>query len=540
MTLNYLTRRPHEHLRRPHLFWLLVFWLLALFLSSGSYALECPRIPEQARSDVEIEVRAAVGKIGTAKGAELEARTRNITRDLLSKLPKADKVYLEQMMYATYCSTLRDDATLTESQKSDRIKIYNLELRKTVEAAGGKQSAGKRAISARATARAELAGISLTYTADAMVESAKNGDMVAVDLFLAAGMEPDAKNNEGDTALMLAAKGGHTDVVDVLLKVKANVNEKNQDGSTALSFAAANDRRDILGLLLNHGADRDTINSAFRDAVQRGQVEAAGMLLRQGVDKVVVNRALLDAAGSQYLSVVPQLSIVTEAKLNDVIVFLLEQGADVNALSEEAKGWTALMSAATEGRALIAQTLLDAGTDVNAKCACPNFSNGGWTALMMAARVAESKPIVDMLLARGANLDLANNDGETALILVSGVWGETDIMRALLKAGADPNTRVAGGSTVLMLTAASGYTEKVEALLDAGADLHAKNAAGRTALMLAVREGKIPVVQTLLSRGAKVNDTDAAGKTVLNYAEEHPHGQERMELIEILKRAGAT
>lgn len=167
MTLNYLTKLPHKQLRRPHL-----FWLLALFLPSGGYALECPRVPEQARSDVEIEVRAAVGKIGSAKGAELETRTRNITRDLLSRLPKADKVYLEQMMYATYCSTLRDDATQTESQKSDRIKIYNLELRKTVQVAEGKQSTGKRANSARAAARVELAEISLPYTADAMVESA--------------------------------------------------------------------------------------------------------------------------------------------------------------------------------------------------------------------------------------------------------------------------------------------------------------------------------------------------------------------------------
>jgi len=534
VTLNYLTRHQYKLLHRPHL-----LWSLALFLSSGSYALECPRIPEQARSDVEIEVKAAVGKISAAKGTELETRTRNITRDLLSKLPKADKVYLEQMMYSTYCSTLRDDAALTESQKSSRIKIYNLELRRTLQAAGEKPKTERQATSARAAARAELAGISLPYTAEAMVESAKNGDIVAVELFLAAGMNLNAKNAKGDTALMLAAKGGHADVINVLLKAKANVNEKNQDGETALSLAAEKDRRDILGLLLNHGADRDTINSAFRDAVQFGQAEAVSLLLSQGVDKVIVNRALSYAAGSPYLSAVSQLTIVSEAKLNDVIVFLLKQGADVNAVNVEAKGWTALMSAATEGRALIAQTLLDAGADVNAKCTCPNFSNGGWTALMMAARVASSKPIVDMLLARGASLDLVNNDGETALILVSGVWGDTAIMRVLLKAGADPNTQVVGGSTVLMLTAGSGYTEKVEALLDAGADLHAKNAAGRTALMLAVREEKIPVVQALLSRGAKVNDKDAAGKTVLNYAEDL-EGQKRMEMIETLKQAGAT
>ena len=87
-----------------------------LAVAFNVFALDCPAIPEQARKDWQVEVRAAVGRIGSAKGAELETLTRDTTRDLLGKLPQADKVYLEQMMYATYCSTLRDDPALDESQ----------------------------------------------------------------------------------------------------------------------------------------------------------------------------------------------------------------------------------------------------------------------------------------------------------------------------------------------------------------------------------------------------------------------------------------
>jgi hypothetical protein len=80
-----------------------------------------------------------VAKIGPAKGADLKVKEgadlkvkdRKATQDLLSKLPKADRLYLEQMMYATYCSALRDDRSITESEKARRVNAYNAEVRKT-------------------------------------------------------------------------------------------------------------------------------------------------------------------------------------------------------------------------------------------------------------------------------------------------------------------------------------------------------------------------------------------------------------------------
>jgi hypothetical protein len=89
-------------------------------------------MPEQTRKDWEVEVKAAVGKIGPARGADLEARTKSVTKDLMGKLPEANKVYLEQMMFATYCSALRDDKNISETEKGNRIKAYNSEVRRTL------------------------------------------------------------------------------------------------------------------------------------------------------------------------------------------------------------------------------------------------------------------------------------------------------------------------------------------------------------------------------------------------------------------------
>ncbi len=95
-------------------------------------ALECPKQPEQSRKDWDTEVNLAVAKIGPATGAALKMKAKNTTHDLMGKLPGADKVYIEQMMYATYCSALRDDKTITESERAKKLKIYNLEVRKAL------------------------------------------------------------------------------------------------------------------------------------------------------------------------------------------------------------------------------------------------------------------------------------------------------------------------------------------------------------------------------------------------------------------------
>ena len=95
-------------------------------------AIECPRMPEQTNADWGVEVEAAVGRIGPAKGAELAIRTKSATLNLLGRLPEADRVYLEQMMYAGYCSALKADTKMPESEKASLIRAYNKEVRSTI------------------------------------------------------------------------------------------------------------------------------------------------------------------------------------------------------------------------------------------------------------------------------------------------------------------------------------------------------------------------------------------------------------------------
>ncbi len=111
---------------------LLLFLLANAVITSKACALDCPAPPVQVNNDWGIQVQAEVGKIGPVKGAELETRVRTATVDLLGKLPSADRVYLEQMMFAAYCSALHGDKTLSEFAKANQILAYRRELQKNL------------------------------------------------------------------------------------------------------------------------------------------------------------------------------------------------------------------------------------------------------------------------------------------------------------------------------------------------------------------------------------------------------------------------
>ena len=71
-----------------------------------------------------------------------------------------------------------------------------------------------------------------------------------------AGADVNAKNNDGSTPLMVAVYFDKSSgIVNALIEASADVNAKNKDRRTALSFAAEKREPEIVSLLLNAGAD---------------------------------------------------------------------------------------------------------------------------------------------------------------------------------------------------------------------------------------------------------------------------------------------
>jgi excisionase family DNA binding protein len=154
-----------------------------------------------------------------------------------------------------------------------------------------------------------------------LLDAAREGDRDEVKALLAAGADPNVRDGEGWTALMLVTVKGHLDVARDLLDAGADIHIRNQNGWTALRFAVSMDDAEALRLLLEAGADANE-----RDATG--------------------DTALLQAAREK-----------SAASLS----LLLAHGADVNV--RDSSGETALKIAARQGYDEIVQTLREAGAD---------------------------------------------------------------------------------------------------------------------------------------------------------------------------------
>lgn len=113
---------------------------------------------------------------------------------------------------------------------------------------------------------------------------------------------------------------------------------------------------------------------------------------------------------------------------------------------------------------------------------------------------------VASLLRRGAPVNAGDKYGTTPLYKAA-VQGETEIVRMLLEAGADPNRESSGEDegTPLCAAASWGHTEIVRLLLQHGADPNAietPNKGPMTALKWAMRNGHHDVVAILVEAGA--------------------------------------
>jgi ankyrin repeat protein len=290
-------------------------------------------------------------------------------------------------------------------------------------------------------ARTELNRLSLEYTADVFVEAAAKGDIHAVKLFLAAGMDPNVKNGRGATAVSAAVRGGHVQIVKELATRKPIF-----DGHD-LSRAAVRQNGEILRILLDIGADTELKNEAFVSAAATGRFEHMRTLLESGADVSSVGaEALMRAAGSQF-----NRDKVSEIGQHDIVKFLLDLGVDVN--TKNVDGSTPLHYATRSGFVAVIETLLSRGARINAK------NNAGWTALFMALyrhafNIVEYPPkekveqIVEILLANGAEGNVKDSQGKTPLMIAAN-FCSAKVVRMLLDAGSKAGQQDDRGRTAL-------------------------------------------------------------------------------------------
>jgi ankyrin repeat protein len=106
---------------------------------------------------------------------------------------------------------------------------------------------------------------------------------------------------------------------------------------------------------------------------------------------------------------VPFIQFIQSAKRgsNSAVIKFIKEGVDVNIIGNDGLKRTALMWATINNFLLVVDTLIKAGANVNLQ------DSYGETALMFKT----TQKILDKLLNAGANVNIQNNDGNTAIML---------------------------------------------------------------------------------------------------------------------------
>jgi ankyrin repeat protein len=346
------------------------------------------------------------------------------------------------------------------------------------------------------------------------------------------------RNPDGSTPLQWAVYEGDAAEVSRLLDAGADVSLANDYGATPMSLAAEVADVAILKLLLEAGADPDSPNADGQTALmmvaRTGNVEAARLLLDHG--------ATIDARerwGGQ-----SALMWASARRHPELMELLIARGADVDARS----------------------IFRDYQRHVTAEGRPKSLDTGGLTPLLYAAR-ENCLGCVDVLLAHGADIDLPDPDGVSALsiAIMNANW---DLAKELIAAGADVDEWDIYGESPLF-TAVGLYSRRdggrasidplnetdgmgvIRLLLEHGANPNMQlffrpanvrgstNTRGSTPLIRAANAGDLDLVKLLLEHGADATVYMADRQTPIHavLAGRTPE-RTALEIVRVLHEAG--
>jgi ankyrin repeat protein/L-ascorbate metabolism protein UlaG (beta-lactamase superfamily) len=352
--------------------------------------------------------------------------------------------------------------------------------------------------------------------------AAEAGDVESIRALLDAGTPVDIGDADNSTPLDVAAQMDRLDAVKLLVESGADVRHHDNNGMTPLHFASYEGHDDAALYLLEHGADPTAMTNrgsvALHGAALRGSASTVALLLEHGVPVNARN-----AGGFT-----PILSATAGQADVELVRLLVEHGAWVD--DRDREGTTPLHNAAWRGNLDVVRYLIEQGASINAL-----MNGGGNTPLHNAASTGNIE-VVRALLDAGAQVDCRTVWGATPLQWAARQGGE-DVVQLLLERGADPRAVGTDGSTAMFAAMDSGHLPAARLLLEAGADVNGRSPdVHRTPLHLTALRGQVDAAALLLDHGATIDPVDDYGMTPVQCAARYGNP----EVVELLRARGAN
>lgn len=375
-----------------------------------------------------------------------------------------------------------------------------------------------------------------------LIEASKNGDIKEMRRLFVLGADVNYHNAAGYSALLVAALAGQFDAAEVLVvrgarftdveigtlllmivetnnlsllrlltRQKADLNFRYEQGRTILWHAVEKQRWSIFDQLVKAGVDTSIKDNSGQTilmwTIENGMEKVAQMLKNYGLklDPVTASKMLRETVAKENI-----------IKLRGLLPFV----ADVNPVYED--GFTPLWYAAIKGRTDIAEMLLAAGAD-------PNVKDKNKKSLLTYCLETRKFDLASRLIEHKASLSVQ----EANYLLQKGVaLGDADLVRVVLKSGANVNQKFDDGMSPIWVAAFNNNREMVQLLAAAGANINSKDNDGRTILMWAIENNRKELAQVILASGANVNLLDNKKRTALSIAIE----KNNLALVDLLLR----
>lgn len=333
--------------------------------------------------------------------------------------------------------------------------------------------------------------------------------------------------------LAVAIVRGDNELADMLMTRKAGINSMDREFNTPLIYACKKADLKMVEKLLEAGADVNYSTSSQNSALAAAMTAYLQTLTHRGAP---CTPGTSPSTNSIY-------------NLEKIIGLLVASGAKVAPYPTQ-DSMLMMDAVVRAGNTELMDKLLAAGISPSIQIfGCP-------TPLAKAATYGGSPNMFEYLLDHGADPNTILPNG-TSLLQWLTLSSDVTKVRSMLDHGANPNIRNLDNSTPLMkvcsisiadmliaagadvnardakkqtvlMTMGDMSPDMLEFMVKAGIDVNAQNADGTTALMRAARENSPAAIRMLLSLKANPMLTDKAGKTALDYT----HNKDISAIIE--------
>lgn len=399
------------------------------------------------------------------------------------------------------------------------------------------------------------------------------------------GADLNVQNEDGDTALIIAGKYNNIPVATILIQNGANESIKNNEGKTASECNRDTRIKDEVVPLINK----------MKKKIQQEGIDSVYLQIeRQLLEKIKIN----DYAHILRLMENPSIMLILAIKYkcdNDMILKLIENGADINGKDENGKtvlmyaiiynddvvnvlirkgvnmdaqdihGCTSLMYAfMSDTRNQIMRLLIDSGANTS-------IQNKQGKTVLMYSIYYNNKDILNVLILKKDDIDIQDEQGNTAL-MIAFINFKIDMAKVLILNGADTMTKRNNegntafmlavrivdnenifdvllekskqiidfqnedGQTLLMAAVEINKMTLVKAIIKRGANLNLRDNDGRTALYIAIMTKRIEIAKILILNGADINIPDKNGKTILRYIRQQTHAAPYSDISDFIQQ----